>query len=270
MPDDPTTPPSQIKCPHCGYPRIVASQQIGQTIQCTQCGKSAIAEFSPRKGNSMAIASVVCALLGCIPLASILAIIFGIIGLRKSKDPQVGHKRSAIAGILLGSLCMLTILPVEVNIAWQFHHTAQRVRSASNLRQIGQALLIYSNANRGSYPPDLGTLVRTQDISVNDFLCPSMPGGSSPPSNLDQMTTDQKADWVNQHADVVYLGAGLKQGAPPEIIVLYEKQDERNSPPDGSFNDYEVQMLFADGHIEAFPSAEAHRRIDGQKANRKN
>jgi len=214
----------------------------------------------------MAVASLVCGLLGCIPFVSILAVIFGIIGLRKTKDPRVGHKGAAIAGIVLGCLCMLTILPEEVNIGWQFHHTAERVRCASNLRQIGEALLNYSNANWGPYPPDLGTLVKTQSISVDDFLCPSMPGGSSLPSILDQMTVDQKADWVNQHADVVYLGAGLRQGAPPETIMLYEKHDERNSPPDGSFNDYEVQMLFADGHVEAIPSAEAHRRIEGQRA----
>ena len=80
------------------------------------------------------------------------------------------------------------------------------------------------------------------------------------------MTIDQKADWVNQHADVIYLGAGLMAGAPPETIVLYEKHDERNSPPDGSFDDYEVQMLFADGHVEAVPSADAHRRIEKQKS----
>jgi Domain of unknown function (DUF4190) len=261
------TQPLPIKCPHCGRPGTVTPEQIGQNIKCTQCGKSVIAELASQKGNIMAVASFVCALLGCVPFLSILAVIFGIIGLRKTKDPRIGHMGLAIAGIVLGCLCTLTILPEEVNIGWQFHHTADRVKCASNLRQIGEAFLNYSNANWGPYPPDLGTLVKTQGISVDDFLCPSMPGGSSLPSNMDQMTVDQKADWVNQNADVVYLGAGLRQGAPAETIVLYEKHDERNSGPDGSFEDYEVQMLFADGQVEAVPSAEAHRRIDGQKSN---
>ncbi|HEX4053213.1 MAG TPA: DUF4190 domain-containing protein [Tepidisphaeraceae bacterium] len=214
----------------------------------------------------MAVASLVCALLGCIPFVGILAIIFGIAGLRRTKDPQVGRKGLAIAGIVLGGLGVLMSVPVAY--MWLImKQTECRVGCASNLRQIGQALLAYSNGNRGHYPPDLGALVKTQNVSLADFLCPSMPGGSSLPSNLDQMTVDQKADWVNQHADVVYLGAGLRMGGPPETIVLYEKRDERNSPPDGSFDSYEVQMLFADGHVEAIPSAEAHRRIQSQKSN---
>jgi prepilin-type processing-associated H-X9-DG protein len=241
----------------------VGPEQIGKSFQCTHCGKFAIAEFAPRKRNGMAIASLVCGLLGCIPIASVLAVIFGIIGIRKSKNPHVGQKGWAIAGIVLGFLGVLIDVPV-VYVWVMMNHTADRVRSASNVRQVGQAILEYSNANWGHYPPDLGTLVKTQGISITEFLCPSMPGGSSSPSNFDQMTIDEKANWINQHADVVYLGAGLRQGAPPQTIVLYERHDERNSPPDGSYEDYEVQMLFADGHVEPIPSAEAHRRLKNQ------
>src|SRR5215207_4146687 len=32
------------------------------------------------------------------------------------------------------------------------HHTSGRVTCASNLRQIGQAILLYSNENKGAYP----------------------------------------------------------------------------------------------------------------------
>jgi len=259
------TQPSSMKCPHCGQTSPVAPEQIGQNVQCAQCGKYSIAEFEPRKGNAFAVASLVCALLGCVPFVSVLAIIFGIIGLTKTKNPRVGHRGSAIAGIVLGSFGLLLNVPVIYTLV-VFNHAKERVKCASNVRQIGQALLDYCNSSFGPYPPDLGTLVKTQNISVSYFLCPSMPGGSSLPSNLDQMTIDQKADWVNQHADVIYLGAGLMAGAPPETIVLYEKHDERNSPPDGSFDDYEVQMLFADGHVEAVPSADAHRRIEKQKS----
>ena len=44
--------------------------------------------------------------------------------------------------------------------------TANRVKCASNERQIGQAILLYSNDNKGKYPPDLGTLIKTQDITI--------------------------------------------------------------------------------------------------------
>jgi prepilin-type processing-associated H-X9-DG protein len=133
------------------------------------------------------------------------------------------------------------------------------------VRQIGQALLDYCNDNMGRYPPDLGTLIKTQNIPVSDFLCPSMPGGKSLPSNLAQLTRDQQAQWVNEHTDFIYLGAGLKQGAPPETVVLYEEHVEQNSGPDLGLGPDEVQMLFADGHVEPIPPAEAHRRIESQK-----
>src|SRR5689334_3193944 len=74
--------------------------------------------------------------------------------------------------------------------------TANRVKCASNLRQIGQALLLYANDNKGAYPrttfvegapPTWGTaapapndvsaalfiLLRTQDITPEVFVCPS-------------------------------------------------------------------------------------------------
>ncbi len=219
----------------------------------------------PRQGNAMATASVVCGLLGCIPFASVLAIIFGIIGLRKSKDPRVDRKGLAIAGIVLGSIGMLTAQRLYYDFWWNMSQTADRVKCASNVRQIGQAILDYSNNNMSRYPPDLGTLIKTQNIAVGDFLCPSMPGGSSAPSNFAQMTRDQQAQWVNEHTDFIYLGAGMRQGEPPDTIVLYEKQVEQNSAPDLALGPDEVQVLFGDFHVEAVAPAEAHRRIESQE-----
>ena len=57
------------------------------------------------KSNGPAIASLVCGILGCIPiLTGLLAIIFGIVGLKKTRDPQVGGKGLAIVGLVLGVL----------------------------------------------------------------------------------------------------------------------------------------------------------------------
>lgn len=56
-----------------------------------------------RQTNGMAVASLVCGLLGCIPaITSLLAILFGFLGMSKAKDPRVGGKGMAIAGLLLG------------------------------------------------------------------------------------------------------------------------------------------------------------------------
>src|SRR5450432_783256 len=58
------------------------------------------------KNNGWAIASLIFGIIGCIPfLSGILAVIFGIVGIKKS--PQSGGKGLAITGLILGILSFL-------------------------------------------------------------------------------------------------------------------------------------------------------------------
>ncbi|HWP40530.1 MAG TPA: hypothetical protein VNL70_06350 [Tepidisphaeraceae bacterium] len=118
------------------------------------------------------------------------------------------------AGISLADLLVVVVLIPLVLVmflgCWRRHHGegSGRVKCASNLRQIGQAILLYSNENRGAYPmtvyvggpvvtPTWGTgaaaidpfkaggpgpndvsaalflLLRTQEITSEAFTCPS-------------------------------------------------------------------------------------------------
>jgi len=113
--------------------------------------------------------------------------------------------------VVIGIIALLiSILLPSLNRA---RETANKVKCASNLRQLGQAMLLYANDNRGNYPrgfysiggsPTWGTspnnsdiftpggqtavvygpsandvtaalflLVRTQDMSAGVFICPS-------------------------------------------------------------------------------------------------
>jgi hypothetical protein len=152
---------------------------------------------------------------------------------------------------------MIGVAVVGISIYLQFHQTDLRIRCASHMKAIGQAILLYSNDNEGHYPPDLGTLVKSQNISLDNFLAPSMPGGDSLPSNLDQMTRNEQADWANHHGDFIYVGAGLEQGGDPSTPVLYEKRVEDNSAPDLDIGPKDVQVLFRDGHVEQVPPSKA-------------
>src|SRR5436190_23859783 len=59
-----------------------------------------------RRANGAAIASLICGILGCVPIiTSLVAVILGIVGIKKANDPQVnGGKAMAIIGLLLGLL----------------------------------------------------------------------------------------------------------------------------------------------------------------------
>ncbi len=153
----------------------------------------------------------------------------------------------SVAGIGVGqSAMMASVLLPSLNRA---RETANRVKCASNLRQIGQAILLYSNDNRGKYPPDLGTLIKTEDITAITFVCPST--NSQPPPG---MTPDQGADWVNHNSDYIYVGNGMVQGVEPTTVVCYEKDSDHGG--DG------INMLFGDGHVEFVTLPAAHEMIE--------
>ena len=144
----------------------------------------------------------------------------------------------AIDATSIGEMSLMTsILLPSLNRA---RTTANRVKSASNLRQIGLACMQYSNDHRGALPPDLGTLVKTEDIAASVFLNPDKP--TSLPAGIDTMTPDAIAEWVSDSSDYI-MAPGAKNGhnLDPGIVVAYEKVD----PSAQGMN-----ILFADYHVE--------------------
>lgn len=66
-----------------------------------------LAPGAPRTSGA-AIASLILGILGCIPIiTSLLAVILGIIGIRKTSDPRYTGKGMAIAGLILGLIGLL-------------------------------------------------------------------------------------------------------------------------------------------------------------------
>jgi prepilin-type processing-associated H-X9-DG protein len=118
--------------------------------------------------------------------------------------------------------------------------TANRVKCASNMRQIGQAILLYSNDNRAAYPETLDQLLATQDITSDVFICPTsndtaaMPNGSKPQQVV--------ALHAPGHLSYVYVGKGLTNQSSADAIVLYENPTNHD-PKDG------MNFLWADGHV---------------------
>lgn len=146
-------------------------------------------------------------------------------------------------------LCGLTV-PFLVSCRDNHRGTANRVKCASNLRQIGQALLLYANENNGNYPrtiyaesevvkPTWGTnasasnpfkdggplpndvtaamflLIRTQDITSEVFVCPS--------SNAEKDTYDGKTQLNRSNFTDVALNLSYSYANPYPNKAVAEK-----------------------------------------------
>jgi prepilin-type processing-associated H-X9-DG protein len=252
---------SPITCPACG------SQQPAGSAFCSKCGNpltqpapvtpppyppayhsgqyqpppyaTAQPYGEPPKTSGWAIASLVCGILFCIPLSALLAIVFGIVGIVETKGGRKKGFGMALAGLILGLLVgpvvLIAILLPSLNRA---RETANRVKCASNMRQIGQAMLLYANDNMGKYPPDLPTLLKNEDIAASIFLCPSSgETAANGPADLES----------GGHDSYVYLGKGLTESSDQNLPTLYEVDAHHI---DGA------NFLFVDGHVEFIPKSQ--------------
>ena len=213
-----------------------------------------------RPGNGLALAAMICGIIGIIftPLG-LVGLILGIVALAKRRSPADPGKGMAITGVVTGGIsllivpmCLISILLPSLNRA---REAANRIKCSSNMRQIGLALRMYANSTPGSaFPPDLATLARSSTLTPDVFVDPS-----------DNLTTPaaggSPAVWASQissapspHCSYVYpYQVGWTDAMPSDVVVLYESPS--NHSGDGG------NVLFGDGHAEFFRSAEMQKMI---------
>ncbi len=157
--------------------------------------------------------------------------------------------------VVIGIIALLiSILLPSLNRA---RETANRVKCASNLRQIGQAILLYANENRSAYPQSLDQLVLTQDITAECFVCPSTNDTKATGNTPQAIVTDMAG---GGHVSYVYVGEGMTSNVSPDAVVAYE--------PFGNHADEGTNILFGDGHVAFFSKARADRMIKQLEAGR--
>jgi prepilin-type processing-associated H-X9-DG protein len=169
-------------------------------------------------------------------------------------EPFPGSQALASQGGLVLAAAPLAV-GVAVPATFKARQQAERVRAASNLRQIGMGCMLYANENRGKYPPDLGALLQ-HDLNPDVFVTGR---GAQVPPDVRAAAPDVQAQWVNKNADFVYLGAGLNANvdAAADRVVAHEKFE---LGVNGGIN-----VLFADGHVEWMPTQMAMDRVEQQK-----
>ena len=156
----------------------------------------------------------------------------------KAKDPRASRARTGtvLAGVELGIVFLAAIaLPGMCGS----REASNRVKCASNLRQIGIACLMYANAHEGHFPPSIDVIIREEDMSAECFVCPS-----SDEDRAMGATTDEVIRHLHEphHVSYTYIGSNLTNTASSETVIAYE--NVKNHRDSG------MSVLYADGHVD--------------------
>jgi predicted Zn finger-like uncharacterized protein len=193
----------QGKCPACQetveVPGRQAATQVAepaaaqaapppvQAVPAAAAPSAAAAAVAPSAGNPLAVAGLVLgilaipgAILGPLDVViAILALIFGMLGLRKAKKARTS-KGMAVTGIALGAvgLVLAAIASAGFIAALGFARgEARRATSMANLNMIGKVVMLYQAENAYTAPPDLDTLVRDTLIQRKRLTYPGLNSG---------------------------------------------------------------------------------------------
>lgn len=251
--------PPQAQAPQAAYGQPAYSQAQGfpqqQGFPQGQPGLGYSQGYVPtRRTSGLAVAALVVGIfsivLFCVPLLGpalgAVAIVLGAIAMSVTKNPAVGGRGMAITGLVLGIVGVL-VLVFQVSVFLpslnRARETANRVKCASNLRQIGQGCFMYANDNHQQFPPDLGTLVTAESMTPRTFVCPSGPANPASATS---------AAWVNKNSDYVYLGAGRTTTMGPSEVLVYENPVDHHEG---------MEILFGDGSVQWFKLTDAQSLI---------
>jgi prepilin-type processing-associated H-X9-DG protein len=138
----------------------------------------------------------------------------------------IGDGSSVLTSVAVASLTTSVLLPSMARA----REIAKRAVSASNLRGIGQGVLIYANDHGDKFPPDLRALVAGGMVTEQMLQSPRDP--------------------VDEANSYTYI-AGQKMGDDPRNVLAYERFQ----------GDEGTNLLFLDGHVEWQKLDEARRMI---------
>ena len=201
--------------------------------------------------NTPATASLVCALLLFVPYATgIAAVVLGRKGLTRA-DETGGRGRSiARAGFVLGviNICLWVLLTIAaVPATMQARRQAMAVKCASNIRQLGMAMTMYTAENKGFLPPNLDVCIGRYMTGAAACTCPEAAHHAAPPASSGAFG----------NYSYVYVPppvARMSQfRSPTTVVAAYE--------PLANHGGRGSNFVFWDGHVEWHGPARAQQLI---------
>jgi hypothetical protein len=208
-----------------------------------------------RRPNLAAVASLTFGLMLFVPLLSgVLAILFGRLGMRAARERAMGRYSMARAGFALGILNLAMTAAVATAYGVHEYRAARMRRCAANLKEIGYAILLYSNSHRGTFPPTFDELVTTGELPTGSpvFRCPDCAGGSSKkPATVGVVVTSdyvRAPPWDSMPEDSRMLGS-----YPITLVNAYE--------PLGNHVGRGIHLLLVDGGVKWVDAATAAKIV---------
>lgn len=132
-------------------------------------------------------------------------------------------------------------------------YSPNRVKCASNMRALGQAMMMYAYGHQGQLPDSLATLRESQDISPPAFVCPA-----SDDRPADGATAQAIRDQFAAHGYVsyVYLGHGLTRTAFDDEGLVLMCEPPANHSGEG------MNVLLGTGAVRWVPANQARAIVD--------
>ncbi len=112
---------------------------------------------------------------------------------------------------------------------------------SEDLRQIGQAILLYNHDYNGEYPATLGDLLAHEDMTPSEFVAPA--DDKNTPATGDDIDAILANFNAGGHCSFIYAGKGLvAKDVPADAVICYE--------PLSLHEGQGIYLLFGDGHVE--------------------
>jgi hypothetical protein len=157
--------------------------------------------------------------------------------------PRPRSWRTVLVWAFVGFGAFVLLVAILLPSLGRAREGANRVKCASNLRQIGQAALMYANDHGGQLPPDLQALYLHGDLTSEVFICPSDDKGHPTGATAQQVVASMLD---GNHLSFVWAGAGVTTTTadPANVVIAFdlERHVPKETAPGKGIN-----ALLADG-----------------------
>lgn len=167
------------------------------------------------------------------------------LGVRALNDPTLTPapgRRRAKSAVWLGSAELLFLLAFALILPnmGRASERGNRVKCSSNLRQIGLGFQMYANDNQGQLPPDLMTILATQELTSAVFNCPSSSDVPAAGATPQQMLQDFQNPGRYSYVHAGFTGTALT--ATADHVLAYEHAANHDNRG--------MNVLYGDGHVQ--------------------